>query len=168
MNKYIVTPNFLSNTTYDFEERTNSLKIYRNRNTGILGLSQQAYIDKVLKRYEMQHCKPGNTPVAKGDKLSLSQCPKTEPEKQEMHQIPYASVVGSLMYAQVCTRPDIAYITGVLGRYLSNPGMIIGKQPKGYYGTYRERRILCLLIGNQKSLRSLGILIPILRAVKIA
>ncbi|XP_047318733.1 secreted RxLR effector protein 161-like [Impatiens glandulifera] len=40
-----------------------------------------------------------------------------------MQKIPYASAVGSLMYAQVCTRPDIAYIVGVLGRYLSNPGL---------------------------------------------
>jgi Reverse transcriptase (RNA-dependent DNA polymerase) len=43
--------------------------------------------------------------------------------QSEMHQIPYASLIGSLMYAQVCTRPDIAYITGMLGCYLSNPGM---------------------------------------------
>jgi len=40
-----------------------------------------------------------------------------------MKNIPYASVVGSLMYAQVCTRPDIAYVVGVLGRYLSNQGI---------------------------------------------
>ena len=40
-----------------------------------------------------------------------------------MQKIPYASAVGSLMYAQVCTRPDIAYSVGMLGRYLSNPGM---------------------------------------------
>ena len=40
-----------------------------------------------------------------------------------MQKIPYASAVGSLMYAQVCTRSDIAYIIGMLGRYLSNPGM---------------------------------------------
>ncbi|XP_059597110.1 secreted RxLR effector protein 161-like [Vitis vinifera] len=40
-----------------------------------------------------------------------------------MQKIPYASAVGSLMYVQVCTRPDIAYIVGMLGRYLSNPGM---------------------------------------------
>jgi hypothetical protein len=40
-----------------------------------------------------------------------------------MHQISYASLIGSLMYAQVCTRPDIAYITRILGRYLSKPGM---------------------------------------------
>ena len=39
-----------------------------------------------------------------------------------MKTIPYASVVGSLMYAQVCTRPDIAFIVNVLGRYLSNLG----------------------------------------------
>ncbi|XP_052210381.1 secreted RxLR effector protein 161-like [Diospyros lotus] len=40
-----------------------------------------------------------------------------------MQKIPYASAVGSLMYAQVCTRPDIAFIVGMLGRYLNNPGM---------------------------------------------
>jgi Reverse transcriptase (RNA-dependent DNA polymerase) len=99
------------------------LKIHRDRNKGILGLSQQAYIDKILKQYGMKNFKPGNTPLAKGDKFSLNQCPKTKLEKSEMHQIPYAFLIGSLMYAQVCTRLDIAYITGMLGRYLSNPGM---------------------------------------------
>jgi hypothetical protein len=61
--------------------------------------------------------------VAKGDKFSLSQCPKNNLEKEVMQKYPYASVVGSIMYAQVCTRPDIAFITGMLGRYLSNPGL---------------------------------------------
>ena len=40
-----------------------------------------------------------------------------------MQKIPYTSAVVSLMYAQVRTRLDIAYIVGMLGRYLSNPGM---------------------------------------------
>ncbi|XP_075474033.1 secreted RxLR effector protein 161-like [Primulina tabacum] len=40
-----------------------------------------------------------------------------------MQKVPYESAVGSLMYAQVCTCPDIAYVTGMLGRYLSNPGV---------------------------------------------
>ena len=40
-----------------------------------------------------------------------------------MQKIPYESAIGSLMYAQVCTRPDIAYVTEMLGRYLSNPGI---------------------------------------------
>ncbi|KAL4342439.1 hypothetical protein GQ457_08G014610 [Hibiscus cannabinus] len=50
-------------------------------------------------------------------------CPKNEFEREQMKNIPYASVVGSLMYAQVCTRPDIAFAVGMLGRYQSNPGI---------------------------------------------
>lgn len=99
------------------------IQIQRDRSHGILGLSQKSYINKVLKRFGMQDSKPGDTPVAKGDKFSLNQCPKSTLEIKEMQNIPYASAVGSLMYAQVCTRPDIAYIVGMLGRYLSNPGM---------------------------------------------
>ena len=38
-----------------------------------------------------------------------------------MKAVSYSSVVGSLMYAQVCTSPDIVYVTGVLGRYLTDP-----------------------------------------------
>ena len=73
--------------------------IQRDRYWGILGLSQRSYIDKVLKRFGMQDSKPGDTPVAKGDKFSLNQCPKNNPEVKEMQKIPYASAVGSLMYA---------------------------------------------------------------------
>jgi hypothetical protein len=40
-----------------------------------------------------------------------------------MKSIPYASAVESLIYAQVCTRPDIALAVGMLGRYQSNPGL---------------------------------------------
>ena len=40
-----------------------------------------------------------------------------------MEKVPYASAVGSLMYAQVCIRPDIAFAVNALGRYLSNPGL---------------------------------------------
>ncbi|KAL3613382.1 hypothetical protein CASFOL_042795 [Castilleja foliolosa] len=99
------------------------IQIHRDRSRGILGLSQKSYIEKVLLRYGMQGCKPTDAPIAKGDKLSLKQCPKSDLEVKEMHKVPYASVVGSLMYAQVCTRPDIAFIVGMLGRYLSNHGM---------------------------------------------
>ncbi|RVW98371.1 Retrovirus-related Pol polyprotein from transposon TNT 1-94 [Vitis vinifera] len=40
-----------------------------------------------------------------------------------MERIPYASAIRSLMYAQTCTRPDIGFAVGMLGRYQSNPGM---------------------------------------------
>ncbi|KAD3337122.1 hypothetical protein E3N88_32642 [Mikania micrantha] len=91
------------------------IEIHRDRVNGLLGLSQKAYIDRVLTRYNMQHCSPSVAPVVKGDVFGSFQCPKTEAEKAQMRMISYASVVGSLMYAQVCTRPDIAYIAGMLG-----------------------------------------------------
>ena len=97
------------------------IQIHRDRSQRILDLSQKSYIEKILKRFGMHDCKPGDNPLAKGEKFSLSQCPKNNFEIQEMQQIPYVSTIGSLMYAQVCTRSDIAYIVGMLGRYLSNP-----------------------------------------------
>ena len=78
----------------------------------------------------MSNCAPRDTLVAKGDKFSLHQCLKNELEKKDMERFPYASVVESLMYAQVCTRSDIAYIVGMLGRYLSNLGMDHWKKAK--------------------------------------
>jgi hypothetical protein len=71
----------------------------------------------------MKNYKSRNIPVAKEDMFSLDQCLKIELKKSEIQQIPYASLIGSLMYAQVCTRSDSAYITWMFGRYLSNPGM---------------------------------------------
>ena len=93
------------------------IEIHRNRSRGLLGLSQRAYVDRILERFNMQQCKPGIAPVCKGDKLSLSQCPHSDIEKAQMKNVPYASALGSIMYAQVCTRPDIAFATGLIGRY---------------------------------------------------
>src|SRR4051812_3675682 len=39
-----------------------------------------------------------------------------------MNSIPYANIVGSLMYVMVCTRPDIAYAVSLVSRYMANPG----------------------------------------------
>ena len=89
----------------------------------MLGLSQRAYIDKILERFRMKNCSKGVVPIQKGDRFSLMQCPQNDLERKEMLSIPYASVVGSLMYAQTCTRPDISFAVGMLGRYQSNPGM---------------------------------------------
>ena len=49
-----------------------------------------------------------------------------------MKTILYSSVVGSLMYAQACTRPDIDFFVGVLGRYLSDLGQSHWKAAKTF------------------------------------
>ena len=72
----------------------------------------------------MKDCIPGDMPIAKGNKFSLSQCPKNKLEPKEMQKFPYdESVVRSLIYAPACTHPDIACIVGMIDRYLSNPRM---------------------------------------------
>ena len=71
----------------------------------------------------MKNYSPSVAPILKGDKFYLNKCPKNDFEREHMKNIPYASAVGSLMYSQVCTRPDIAFVVGVLGRYQSNPGL---------------------------------------------
>jgi len=111
----------------------------------------------------MQKCKFGDTPVAKGDKFSLKQCPKGNLEIQEMQKIAYASVVGSLVYAQVCTRLDIAYIVGVLGIYLSNLGMDHWKATKRVMRYLKRTKYYMLTYKGKISWRSLGILTRILQ-----
>ncbi|TYJ96374.1 gag/pol protein [Cucumis melo var. makuwa] len=66
--------------------------------------------------------KKGLLPYRYGIHLSKEQCPKIPQEVEDMSNIPYASAVGSLMYATLCTRPDICYSVGIVSRYQSNPG----------------------------------------------
>ena len=121
------TKRFLSNNfeMKDMGETTYviGIEIFRNRSQGMLGLSQKSYIYKVLERFRMQNCSASPVPIQKGDKFSLMQCPHNDLERKQMEAIPYASIVGSLMYAQICTRPNISFAMGMLGRYQSNLGL---------------------------------------------
>jgi len=106
------------------------IEIFCDKSQGLLGLSQNAYINKVLERFRMDKCSASLVPIQKGDKFSLMQCPKNDLERKQMENIPYAFVVGSLMYAQTCTRLDISFAVGMLGRYQSNPGLEYWKAAK--------------------------------------
>lgn len=70
----------------------------------------------------MQGCKLIKILIPVGVKLFVEQCPKTWEEIDYMAHVPYASVVDSLMYEMVRTRPNIAHAVGVLSRYMSTPG----------------------------------------------
>ncbi|XP_075088620.1 secreted RxLR effector protein 161-like [Nicotiana tabacum] len=98
------------------------VKIQRDRSKKLLSLSQETYIKKMLERFRMNGCKSMDTPIARGETLSLEMCPKTENEKKDMSRVPYSSVVRSLMYVMMCTRPNICYIVSLVSRYQSNPG----------------------------------------------
>ena len=63
-----------------------------------------------------------STPLAPHFKLSDAMSPKNEVEQEYMSRVPYANAIGILMYAMVCTRPDISHTVGVVSRYMHNPG----------------------------------------------
>ena len=98
------------------------IQLIRDRKNRLLALSQASYIDKVLIRFAMQNSKKGNLPSRHGISLFKEQCPKTPQEEESISRVPYASAVGSLMYAMLCTRPDICYAVGIVSRFQSNLG----------------------------------------------
>eukprot|EP00253_Pinus_taeda_P010914 PITA_10914 len=98
------------------------MRITRDRKNRKVTLSQNEYIQKVLKRFNMHNAKPVSTPFVSHFKLSKEMCPKTQEDMDYMSKVPYALAVGSLMYAMVCTRLDIAHAVGVVSRYVNNPG----------------------------------------------
>jgi hypothetical protein len=97
------------------------MRITRDKNNRKLTLSRGEYIEKVLERFRMHNAKPVSTSLPNHFKLTKEMCPKTHEEIEYMSRVPYSSVVGSLMYAMVCTRPDIAHVVGAVSRYMNNP-----------------------------------------------
>ena len=87
-----------------------------------LWLNQRKYVETILQRFNMKDSKLVKVPILVGVRLSTEQCPKTQEEEEDMSHVPYASEVGSLMYAMFCTRPDIAHAVEVLSRIMSKPG----------------------------------------------
>ncbi|GJT71906.1 retrotransposon protein, putative, ty1-copia subclass [Tanacetum coccineum] len=98
------------------------IKIYRDRSKRLIGLCQSAYIEKILKRFYMENSKRGTILMQEKLKLSKSQGASTPAEIQRMQNIPYASAIGSIMYAVRCTRPDVAFAQNITSRFQQNPG----------------------------------------------
>jgi hypothetical protein len=98
------------------------MEIIRDKKAGLLFLSQHAYIEKVLQRLNMHDAQPVSTPIAPHIKLSAEQCANSDEDIEYMSKVLYCSVDGSLMYAMVCSRPDLSYAMSIVSRYMSNPG----------------------------------------------
>ena len=96
------------------------LNIFKDRYNGILGLSQETYINRILHRLRKKDCTSSVAPIVKGDRFNLNQFPNNDFESEQMKKIPYALVVGSIVYLQVCTIP---FVVSMLKRYQSNPSM---------------------------------------------
>ncbi|KRX56900.1 Retrovirus-related Pol polyprotein from transposon TNT 1-94 [Trichinella sp. T9] len=97
------------------------IEIKQNAN-GDIEMSQRKYIMDILERFRMMDSKTVETPIDASNKLSAEMCPRTETEKAEMQNTPYRSLVGSLMYLSVSTRPDIAFAVSLLSQFNENYG----------------------------------------------
>ncbi|KAA0050451.1 gag/pol protein [Cucumis melo var. makuwa] len=125
------------------------IQIVRNRKNKTLAMSQTSYIDKMLSRYKMQNSRKGLLPYKYGIHLSKEQYPKTPQEVEDMSNIPYASAVGSLMYAMLCTIPDICYSAGIVSRYQSNPERDHWTIVKNILKYLRRTRYYMLVYGSK-------------------
>ena len=124
------------------------IKIYRDRSKRLIGLSQSAYIDKVLKRFNMQNSKKGYLPMQVEHGLSSKLCASTPDEVARMKKVPYASAVGSIMYAVKCTRPDVAFAQNMTSRYQQNPGEKHWHAVKGIIKYLRNTKDMFLVYGG--------------------
>ncbi|KAL0299968.1 UNVERIFIED_CONTAM: Secreted RxLR effector protein [Sesamum angustifolium] len=102
------------------------------------------------------HLVKSRAPIVKGDKFGIHQSPQNSLEENQMKNVPYASVVGSLMYVQVCTRPDIAFAVGMLGRYQSNPGIEHWKAAKKVMRYLQGTKDLQLIYKHTENLEVVG------------
>ncbi|KAJ9562043.1 hypothetical protein OSB04_007203 [Centaurea solstitialis] len=99
------------------------IKIYRNRSRRLIGLSQV---------------------------LSKAQCPVSSEDHDKMKLIPYASAIGSIMYAMLCTRPDVAYSISVTSRYQQNPGEAHWVAVKNILKYMRRTKEMFLVFGGSE------------------
>nr|GEW08505.1 retrotransposon protein, putative, Ty1-copia subclass [Tanacetum cinerariifolium] len=98
------------------------IKIYRDRSRRLIGLCQSAYMDKILKRYRMDNSKRGYILMQERLDLNKTQGASTLEVVKRMQNVPYASAVGSIMYAVRCTRPDVAFAQNITSHFQHNPG----------------------------------------------
>ena len=90
--------------------------------------------------------------MLQGVKLSKTQCPTTAKDGEKMKSVPYASVIGSIMYAMLCTRPDVCLAISLAGRYQSNPGVDHWTVVKNILKYLKRTKGLFLVYGGDKEL----------------
>ncbi|KAG8662105.1 hypothetical protein MANES_01G064950v8 [Manihot esculenta] len=98
----------------------------------------------------MEHAKAISCPLANHFQFSSKQSPSSDEEREEMDKVPHALAVGSLLYAMVSTRPNIAHVVGVVSQFLSNPGREYWTAMKYILRYFCGTSRLCLYFGSSE------------------
>ena len=104
----------------------------------------------------MDQSKKGFLPVLQGVRLSMAQCPTTAEDRENMKDVPYASAIGSIMYAMLCTRPDVCLAIRLAERYQSNPGMEHWTTVKNILKYLKSTKDVFLVYGGDEELIKKG------------
>ena len=90
--------------------------------------------------------------MLQGVKLSQTQCPTTAEDREKMKVVPYASAIGSIMYAMMCTRPDVCLAISLAGRNQSNPRVDHWTVVKNILKYRKRTKDMFLVYGGDKEL----------------
>ena len=98
------------------------IEVQRDRKAGTVHLSQRAYINSILQSYYLDDLKPLSTPMDTQIWLSSEQSPKSIATFAAMRDVPYRKAVGTLNWAALSMRPDIAFAISTVARFAAEPG----------------------------------------------
>jgi hypothetical protein len=107
------------------------MKVTRERVKKLIFINHEVYIETVLNRFNMNDCKPASSPERVGSELNV----ESQDDCELLAQFPYMKLVGSLMYAAISTRVDIAHVVHQLSKHSAAPQNIhwlSGKQVLRY------------------------------------
>ena len=99
------------------------MRVQQDLKSGTIRLTQRPYWEHVLNRFGLENVVPRNTPLPVGIILDNTMSPQTDSERKEMADKPYRSVLGSVMWGQLATRPDLSFSVSLLARFQANPGL---------------------------------------------
>jgi hypothetical protein len=100
------------------------IDISRDRARRSISIGQSAYVTALLERHGMSDCKPCSTPTAKDFIATVAKASAADSRADRASEAvirDYQTVIGGLMFAMICTRPDIAYAINTLAQFASNP-----------------------------------------------
>ena len=126
------------------------IKVTRDRGARTISLSQESYIDTIIRRFNLDDAKPIPTPIIPTITYSTKDAPADKTEAARMAKVPYREAIGSLMYAAVATRPDISFAVSTLSQFLESPGEVHWEAAKRVFRYLAGTKGHALTYGGEK------------------
>ena len=99
------------------------MRVQQDLVAGTIRLTQKPYWEHVIHRFSLEHVSPRNTPLPTGITLDSNMSPKTDSERKQMEDKPYRAILGSVMWGQLATRPDLSFSVSLLAHFQADPGI---------------------------------------------